>query len=121
MIVALLALLLAPQADQYESHVIAVEETNMGQPLRGSDYRLIAEAARRPEMRGANLACFNIYVFDQRGVRTVAFVEARQREIVRETEAGTEIVWLPLDPHCRSISFQMGRDGHVVRVIHTRH
>ena len=117
MISGMLALLLWQQPVESSAHAISAEHVDMGGPLRGADYLLIAEAARRPEMRGAHLSCYQIYVYDQDDGRRVAFVAARSRMI----ERGTEIVYLPPDPNCRSISFVMGSDGRVARVIRTRH
>jgi hypothetical protein len=120
MIAYLLALLVQPPAES-PSQVIAVEQLDLGEPLRGSDYLLIATAARRPELRGTDLSCYRIYVYDRGGSRRVSFVEARNRVIERQTSRGTTITYLPPDPKCRSIDFVMGRDGRVTRVIRSRH
>ncbi len=117
--IPLLALMLVQQSP--EAHVISVERVNLGQPLSGFDFLLIAEAVRRPEMGGADLSCYRIYVYNEGGERRVAFVEARDRVVERKTDAGTEITYLPPDPKCRSITFVMDDDGGVARVIHSRH
>lgn len=119
---ALIALLLVQQPDDGAAHVIRVEQApDLGHPLNGSDYMLIGEAARHPRLRGADLSCYRIYVYDEEGERRVAFVAARNRVLERVTGEGTEITYLPPDPTCRSISFVMRSDGRVRRVILTRH
>jgi hypothetical protein len=120
MLVSLLALLVQPAAES-PSHDDAAEQIDLGSPLRGSDYLLIAAAARRPELRGTDLSCYRIYVYDRDGSRRVSFVSARDRVIERRTEAGTQITYLPPDPNCRSIDFVMGRNGRVARVIRSGH
>ena len=55
----------------------AATTPDMGEPIRGADYLLIEEAARHPELRGADLSCYRIYVYTEGGVRRVAFIEAR--------------------------------------------
>lgn len=118
----LVAALLVQQPDDGEADVIRVEQApELGHPLSGSDYLLIAEAARHPRMRGADLSCYRIYVHNEGGERRVAFVNARDRVLERVTGEGTEITYLPPDPNCRSISFVMRSDGRVRRVILTRH
>lgn len=94
---------------------------DLGPSLAGSDFLLVTEAAGHPAMRGANLACYRIYVFDEDGRRRVAFVAARNSVTETETENGTVIAYEPPDPRCRSISFVMGASGRVERVIYTRH
>jgi hypothetical protein len=119
---ALLLLLLAQQAPEGAAHVVAREGVAAwGHPLSGSDYLLIAAAARHPAMRGADLSCYRIYVHEERGARRVIFLEARDRLLERVTDEGTEITYLPQDPNCRSISFVMRSDGRVGQVIYTRH
>lgn len=117
----LIAVLLVQQPDNGAPNVNRVEQApDLGHPLNGSDYVLIGEAARHPRMRGANLSCYRIYVYDEEGERRVAFVAARNRVLERVTGEGTEITSLPPDPNCRSISFVMHSDGRVGRVILTR-
>ena len=121
MIASWLALLLLQPPEEAEPpHVISVHHVDLGYPLNGSDYLLIAEAARHPAMRGANLSCFRIYAYDEDGARRIAFVEARDRVVERPTPTGTTITYLPHDPTCRSISFVMDDQGRVARVIRTR-
>jgi hypothetical protein len=119
MILPVLALmLLQPSADD---HVIAVEDApDLGQPIDGSDFLLIAEMARRPELRKVNLACYRIYTYEYEGARQVSFLEARDRMVENTTEEGTEIVWYPPDPKCPSLTFVIDDDGHVARVIRSR-
>src|SRR6187551_2674561 len=114
----LLAMLLLQQPA--EGQVPSANVSPLGEPLAGADYLLIAEAARRPEMRGVDLSCYRIFVHGVYGDRRVSFVEARKRVIERETDAGTEITFLGPDPKCPSISFVMDADGNVARVIHSR-
>ena len=121
MLYGLLALLLVQRPDDGAPHVAGVEETDLGRSLSGSDFVLIAEAARHREMRGKSLSCYSIYVYAQGGQRRVAFVEARDRMVERQTATGTEIIYLPPDPNCRSISFEMRSDGRVGKVIRSRH
>jgi|GEM_PF-4745056 len=120
MLVSLLALLVQPPAES-PSHVYEGERIPLGSPLHGSDYLLIAAAARRPELRGTDLSCYRIYVYDREGSRRVSFIEARDRVIERRTGAGTRITYLPPDPSCRSIDFVMDPGGRVARVIRSRH
>ena len=119
MVVSLIALMLFQQP--FNGHVVSVEQVDKGQAISGSDYLLIAEAARHPEMRDALLSCYRIYVRNAKGHRRVAFVEARNRVVEKKTETGTEITHLPPDPKCRSIEFEMGPDGRVAKVFHSRH
>lgn len=119
MIAPLLALLLMQQLD--ESASANVEYVDLGQPLSGSDYLLIAEAARHPDMFDADLSCYNIYVYDRAAARRVAFVAARDRVTEQQTETGDVTIYQPPDPNCRSISFVMSSDGRVAQVIRTRH
>lgn len=102
----------------------AAEETvevRLGAPLSGADFLLIAETLRHRAMRGADIACYNIHVFDRQGARTVAFIEARQRVIEEDGREERILTFLPPDPNCRSISFEMDRRGRVSRVIYSRH
>jgi hypothetical protein len=94
---------------------------DLGAPLAGSDFLLIAAAVRHPAMRGARLACYRIFVHDERGRRQVSFVAARERVTQRRTTNGTIISYLPPDPNCRSISIEMDAHGRVARVIYSRH
>jgi hypothetical protein len=105
-----------PHEPMLPPHVIAVEQVDLGTPLAGADYRLIAEAARHPRLRGINLTCYRIYVYQKHGVRAVSFVPTRDREVVRPRE----IIFLPPDPACPSLTFEMNRRGHVARVILSR-
>jgi hypothetical protein len=119
MIAETLAVLLQaapPPEPALPPHVIAVEQVELGPPLAGSDYLLIAEAARHPRLRGIDLACYRIYVGREHGVRTLFFVEARNRRLERPGE----IVFLPPNPRCPSLSFEMDRRGRVARVIRSR-
>lgn len=120
MIASLLALLVQP-SEESPPRVIDAERLELGAPLHGSDYLLIAAAARRPELRGTDLSCYRIYVHDREGSRRVSFLEARNRVVERQAATGTEITYLPPNPNCRSIDFVMGRDGRVVKVIRSRH
>jgi hypothetical protein len=118
----LLALLLVQQPEHGGPHVSSVEQApDLGHPLSGSDYLLIAEAARHPAMRGADLSCYRIHVYAEGGERQVTFLEERNRVLERVTGEGTKITYLPPDPECRSISFVMRSDGRVRRAILTRH
>ena len=118
---SLLLIAAAIQADR-SAHIISEEEgPDLGTPLSGADFLLIQTASRHQALRGANLSCYRIYVFVHNGVREVAFLEARNRLLERETDEGTEITFLESDPDCRSISFQMDENGRVARVIHSSH
>ncbi len=114
-----LALLLAPTV--LPPHVLEVEYVDPGRWVDGADHLLIAEAARHREMRGANLSCYRINVHKVRGATWVSFLNRRPRIIDEETEEGTIIHYLPIDPDCRSISFEMDARGRVKRVIYSRH
>ena len=122
MLHAFALLLLAQQPDEAAGHVVSVREApDLGHPLSGADYLLIAEAARHPRLRGADLSCYDIHVYDDAGERHVSFLDPRDRMLEQATDEGTIITHLPPDPKCRSISFVMRSDGRVGRVILTRH
>jgi hypothetical protein len=121
MIAEMLALVIAAPLPMLPEVVAVDQEEPLQHPLAGADYLLIAEAARHPRMRGANLSCYRIHVHNEQGARWVSFLAAQERVMERETEKGTEIIFLPTNPRCRSISFEMNRKGRVARVISTRH
>jgi hypothetical protein len=120
MLAPLLILVFQAPAEPADPHVIAVEDVDRGTRIGGADYLLVAAAARHPAMRSANLACYNIHVYNSAGVRRVAFVARTIRTKQEKTADGTDIIFLPADPNCHSISFEMNRRGRVARVIYSR-
>jgi hypothetical protein len=117
MLLSILAILFMTQPAAHETDS---EIVDMGSPLAGSDFLLIATAARHPAMHRANLACYRIYASHRGARRVIDFVEADWGVREVHTSEGTDIIYPPHNPRCRSISFEMDRRGRVVRVIRTR-
>lgn len=100
--------------------VVDVRHLDPGRTLSGEDFLLVEAASRHPRIRGANIGCFTILVGSEGPLHRVDFV-APGGLSERVTPAGQEIVWVPPDPHCRSISFLLNARREVVRVILSRH
>lgn len=111
--------LAATQAN--DSHIIDSWTIETTEPLSGTDFLLISEAFKHPEIRGRNLSCYHIVVLRQRGTTTVAFIGDREPE--RQIDEGDHItIVIPgPNPRCPSRSFVMDRRGRVERVIYSRH
>lgn len=90
-------------------------------PLSGSDFLLISEAFKHPEMRGRDLSCYHIVIFREQGTTTVAFLGDREPE--RQVDEGDEtaIIIPGPNPLCPGRSFVMDERGKVARVIYERH
>ena len=113
---AILALLL-----QAAAPAPPVRHADLGPPLAGRDFLLIRTAARHRAMRGRDLGCYRIHIYDDEDGRRVAFVARRRPTTERETRNGRQILFHGQDPDCRTISFVMDAEGRVARVIHSRH
>ena len=111
--------LAAAQVD--DPHVIDSWTVEKTAPLSGTDFLLIAEAFKHPEMRGRDLSCYHIVIFRERGAATVAFLGNRDPE--RQVDEGdhTTIVIPGPNLRCPGRSFVMDKRGRVARVIYERH
>jgi hypothetical protein len=111
--------LAAAQVD--DPHVIDSGTVEKTPSLSGSDFLLISEAFRHPEMRERDLSCYHIVVFRERGTTTVAFLGDREPE--RQVNEGDQtIIIIPgPNPRCPGRSFVMDKRGRVARVIYERH
>jgi hypothetical protein len=89
--------------------------------LKGTDFLLVAEASKHPEIEGRDLSCYHISIFRERGATTVAFLG--DREPVRYVDEGdqTAIIFPAPNARCPSRSFVMDGRGRVVRVIYETH
>lgn len=104
-----------------DSHVVDSSTVEKTVPLSGTDFLLISEAFKHPEMRGRDLSCYHIVVFRERGTTTVAFLGDRDPE--RQVSEGdhTTIIIPGPNPRCPGRSFVMDKRGRVARVIYERH
>ena len=112
-------LLAAAQVD--DPHVIDSWTVEQTEPLSGTDFLLISEAFKHPEMRGRDLSCYHIVVSRERGTTTVAFLGDRDPEY-QVTEGNHTTLIIPgRNPRCPSRSFVMDNRGRVTKVIYSRH
>lgn len=104
-----------------DPHVIDSWTVEKTAPLSGTDFLLVSEAFRHPEMSGRDLSCYHIVIFRERGVATVAFLGDREPE--RRVDEGnhTAIIIPGPNPRCPGRSFVMNERGRVVKVIYERH
>jgi hypothetical protein len=88
--------------------------------LSGEDFLSIQAAARHPEMRRADLACYTIHTGTWRGQRSVTFmgpVRLETKKVPGEPDT-VELVVPPGDPHCRDTTFLLNGRREVVKIYH---